>query len=174
MVTVSPEVTFKLGTPATALPTPVWFVAIVEDSIKDPLNVPEFAAVSVSAKCVELELVASVMFELVTDDLLLAKITFAAPPFFFAKAALLADEFPVEVPEGKPSPTSSKLTGKVVPPVANVACAPAVLVFRSLSTSVTTIMEFTPVVPEGAVERAPVDVVNPTSDVVTARVAPPA
>ena len=82
MVTVSPEVTFKLGTPATALPTPSWFVAIVEDSIKDPLNVPEFAAVSVSAKCVELAVEASVMFELVIVDLLLAKITFAAPPFF--------------------------------------------------------------------------------------------
>ena len=173
MVTVSPEVTLKLGTPVTALPTPSWFVAIVEDSIKDPLNVPVFAAVSVSAKCVELEVEASVMFELVTVDLLLAKITFAAPPFFFAKSSLVAAEFPVEVPEGKPSPTSFKLTGKVVVSV-NVVCAVAALVFRSLSTSVTTIVEFTPVVPEGDVERLPVDVVNPTSDVVAARVAPPA
>src|SRR3989339_492492 len=172
MVTVSPDVTLKLGTPATALPTPSWFVAIVEDSMKDPLNVPVFAAVSVSAKCVELAVEASVMFELVTVDLLLAKITFAAPPFLNDKSPKAA-EFPVEVPEAKPSPTSFKLTGKVVVSV-NVACAVAALVFRSLSTSVTTTMEFTPVVPEGAVERAPVDVVNPTSDVVTARVAPPA
>src|SRR3990167_7309723 len=96
---------------------------------------------------------------------------FAVPPFLKP-----LDTFPVEEPEGNPKPFSFR---KVIIPVplvveftSNVLCLELVEVLRSSSTSVTTTNALGPELPVMSVDKAPVYVVKPIFDVVTASVSP--
>ena len=144
---MSPFDTLNLATPEDGWST--FVCPEVPESFNVPTNVPELIPVSLSITGTLLDVLAKLEFVIL--DIRLAKISLAVLPFTIEELLAEVFDFP-----GTPKPFSFTLPKVDHDEGKYVVCLVSVSIFKSLSTTVTSISLFNPTVPVGNTDKLPV------------------